>query len=312
MWDTAGRAIGICGLNRDVTERRRVREQLEQANLVLAERQRDLMAALANIEHDHEQLRNFQLKLVQSEKMESIGRLAAGVAHEVKNPLATIMMALEYLTRCDHKTTDLSPVLQTMARAARRADSVVRGLMDFAAPGTMRLAAASPAELVRNSIQMVRHELTRAHVQCQTDVPATIPAALIDVGKIEQVLVNLFMNAIQAMPKGGTLSVRAESGVATDCLNDGRSRHAGLFQPEDHIVIIEIEDTGSGIPEEHIPRLFEPFFTTKPKGQGNGLGLTVIKTIMDLHGGGIDIRNRAGGGVQATLMLKAAAPGKAC
>lgn len=305
MLDNSGRVVGIVGINRDVTERRRAREQLEQSNEALADRQRQLLAVLADLDRNHQALREVQMQLVQAEKVESIGRLAAGVAHEVKNPLAVLMMALEYLSRCDPKTTDIGPVLRTMSDAVRRADSVVRGLMDLASPSALRVRSASPSDFIHRALQLVNHELIRGGITTQMDIPPSLPQVRVDVGKIEQVLVNLFINAIHAMPKGGTLTIRVSSGICPDCLSDGRTYMAGLFSLQQPLVIIEIEDTGSGIAEANLPKLFEPFFTTKPVGQGYGLGLTVIKTIVDLHGGGIDLRNRPTGGAQATLLLKA-------
>ena len=124
----------------------------------------------------------------------------------------------------------------------------------------------------------------------------------VDVQKMEQVLINLFMNAIQAMPNGGNLILRTR---ATACDLDAAADVLNKFQPGDRLVSIEVEDTGIGIPEEKAQRVFEPFFTTKPNGIGTGLGLPVSKQIVDMHGGLIKLCAGARGGARATVILKA-------
>jgi signal transduction histidine kinase len=131
-----------------------------------------------------------------------------------------------------------------------------------------------------------------------------LPRLRLDRGKMEQVFINLFINALQAMSQGGVLTVTTSYRRFGEDLKLSGPAFA-QFQPGDPMVIAEVQDTGVGIPEAHLPSIFDPFFTTKPTGVGTGLGLSVVKKIMGLHGGAIDIHNHPLGGVVVTLILKA-------
>jgi signal transduction histidine kinase len=143
--------------------------------------------------------------------------------------------------------------------------------------------------IVDRALSLVKLEATRHHIEVVRRLDAAAPALPVDKNKMEQVLVNIFMNAIQAMPEGGTLTVRTLDAQA------GPSGSPALT--------VEIDDTGPGIPEDHLTKVFDPFFTTKPVGQGTGLGLSVTRQIVQLHGGTIAIRNRAEGGARVTIVL---------
>src|ERR1041384_3852886 len=134
----------------------------------------------------------------------------------------------------------------------------------------------------------------------------------LDKNKIQQVFINVFVNAIHSMPKGGTLTIGTYARRLTDVDQDVGDRTSGYlrigdtvqFKVGDTVVVAEVEDTGTGIPEDKLPKIFDPFFTTKPSGKGTGLGLTVVKKIIELHGGTIDIRNRPQSGVKVTIFFK--------
>src|SRR5436309_2088908 len=132
-----------------------------------------------------------------------------------------------------------------------------------------------------------------------------LPLVGVDKTQIQQVFVNIFLNAIHAMPEGGTLTVRTYAKQLTETSHFEGSRRVAAFWVGDRAVIAEVDDTGSGIPEQYLTRIFDPFFTTKPTGVGTGLGLPVSKKIIELHGGSIDIKNRPqGNGVKVTVSLK--------
>jgi signal transduction histidine kinase len=153
---------------------------------------------------------------------------------------------------------------------------------------------------------LVKHEMTHNPVKLVRELADDLPPVHVDKQKIKQVLVNILTNAVHAMPQGGTLTVRtylkqlseAEAG------HDAGWRLADRFRVGETVVICETLDTGTGIPTEKLVKIFDPFFTTKATGKGTGLGLTVTKKIVELHGGTIDIRNRVEGGVVVTLMFK--------
>jgi signal transduction histidine kinase len=134
----------------------------------------------------------------------------------------------------------------------------------------------------------------------------TLPAVLLDRNKIKQVLVNVLTNAIHAMPDGGTLTIRTYSRklAREEVDHDAGLRLADRFRAGQTVVLTEIADTGCGVAEDKLVQVFDPFFTTKPTGKGTGLGLTVTKKIVELHGGNIELRNRKEGGVLVTLMFK--------
>ena len=142
---------------------------------------------------------------------------------------------------------------------------------------------------------MVRHELGKNNVVLERDFAEGLPKVSVDKTQIQQVFVNLFVNAIHAMPGGGTLTVRTFAKEMTETTHHEGSRRADHFWVGDRAVVAVVEDTGGGVAQEHLAKIFDPFFTTKPTGLGTGLGLPVSKKIIELHGGTIDIRNKPEG-----------------
>jgi len=226
--------------------------------------------------HAHEELKNAQMKLIQTAKLESIGRLAAGLAHEVKNPLAVIQLGVDYLTSTTKAdaSRDAVETIQEMADAVQRADQVIKGLLNFSRSEKLALVPMDLNSVIEESLLLVRHEFTKHNISLEKNLAGGLPQVGLDQGKVKQVFINMFMNAIQAMGSDGNLSVKTH------------------IRPADKSVVVQIEDTGSGIPEDKLDKLFEPFFTTKPVGSGTGLGLSVSKNIIELHGGAIKIGNR--------------------
>jgi len=259
-----GKIIGTIGVAQEITARKRAEEQLRKS---------------------HEELKAAQMQLIQAAKLEIVGQLAASVAHEVKNPLTNIMFGVSYLkdTLGDADKT-VSEVLAQIQAAAEKGTRAVRGLMDFTAPDELRLQSEDLNAVLAGALQMMKHEFAANHVRVETDFAPDLPPVPLDRNKIEQCLLNFCMNALHAMqPDGGTLTVRTR-------LDDHQ-----------RTLIAELDDTGHGIPPDKLNRLFEPFFTTKPKGKGTGLGLAVVKTILDLHRADVRIANRPEGGVRVSV-----------
>ena len=150
----------------------------------------------------------------------------------------------------------------------------------------------------------MKHDLDRSHITVIKKLEDNLPDVMLDSFKIQQVLVNIFTNAIHAMPEGGMLTLKtylrppagAGGGVEDDTIGD-------LPTPEG-AVVVEVDDTGTGIPKDKVKKVFDPFFTTKPTGKGTGLGLSVSRQLVEMQGGMIDIRNRAEGGVRVTILFK--------
>jgi len=157
---------------------------------------------------------------------------------------------------------------------------------------------------VEEALLLVKHDLDKSHIHVVKRLKVDLPQVELDVTKIEQVLVNLFMNAIHAMGSGGTLTVKTEVKDLAELGDGSVLTKPDRLNSKKNVVIVEVEDTGPGIPEEKLSKIFDPFFTTKQIGRGTGLGLSVTQKIIDLHEGVITIRNRAEGGARATLMFK--------
>jgi signal transduction histidine kinase len=244
-------------------------------------------------------------RLLQSAKLESVGRLAAGVAHEVKNPLAIIQMGVDFLGADVTKESAAASVIRDMEDAIHRADGIIKGLLDFSREKKLVLCKTDLNEVVRDSLMLVNYELSHHNVTIEEALDPNLPAINADPDKLKQVFINLFMNAIQAMGRDGKLRVSSEARrlkAGAGQKSDGN----GKFGLGDRVIIIKVEDTGPGIDPAKVGKVFDPFFTTKPVGQGTGLGLSVSRTIVELHGGVISLRNRDGGGASAVLMFKTA------
>jgi len=250
-------------------------------------------------------LERTQLQLIQAAKLESVGTLAAGVAHEVKNPLQTMLMGIAYLTHnVPGENENLQWVLKDMQDAVKRADAIIRELLHFSAAARFQMQAEDLNGIVERSLRLTANELLATQVRVVRDLGPALPSTCCDRAKLEQVFINLFINAAQAMAGGGTLTVRTRGGrPGPDVLLEDRI--ARQFNLDSAVVVAEVLDTGGGIPKEQLAKIFDPFFTTKPVGVGTGLGLSVVKRIVDLHGGVIDVTNAELGGTRVLLVLRA-------
>ena len=294
LFDAQGQLRGFSKVTRDLTERKAVEERLTQTCEDLKASHRELQAA--------------QLQLIQTAKLESVGRLAAGVAHEVKNPLAIILAGVNYLTLLIGLPQGrAATVFDDIREAVHRADAIIKGLLDFSAPRGLRLTPERINTVAEEALRLLKHELDRAHISVIKQFDEEVPPLPLDASKMEQAFVNVFLNAIQAMPNGGTLTVRTQLmrpalvGAASASRRHGGDAH--LTTEDVSRIVVDVEDTGTGIPESALQKIFDPFFTTKPTGQGTGLGLAVTKSIVALHRGTLEIGNRPEGGVRATLVL---------
>jgi PAS domain S-box-containing protein len=218
-----------------------------------------------------------------SEKMASIGLLAAGVAHEVNTPLTGIssftQMLLEHADPDDSRTK----LLEKIERQTFRAAKIVNGLLNLARPAQVDVGPVDLHVIINDVLSLLEHQLKNANIQVRKDLSSAPPILMAVEYKLQQVLLNLFLNARDAMPKGGWLSI--------------------FTQLQDDHVIVRIGDTGKGIDSEHLSRIYDPFFTTKPIGQGTGLGLSITYGIVREHGGVITCESAEGQGTVFTLTL---------
>ncbi|TAK82473.1 MAG: PAS domain S-box protein [Betaproteobacteria bacterium] len=272
---------------RDISELKRTEEELRQEHANLLTSQQELFEA-------HE-------LLADADRLETVGRLAAGVAHEVKNPLGIIRLGADYLAQRLPQGGD-QQVLDDIRVAIDRAERVIRDLLNFSRTSAFALRPTDIREVIDNAINLTRHEIQHRDITIIKSGDDWTPAISADPDRLVQVFINLLSNAAQAIGRDGTIE------IATRCVCLGerdleRSRMSG-FGIGERAVTLDIRDTGPGISAEHEKRLFEPFFTTKPVGEGTGLGLAVSRNIVMKHRGSISVSNRPEGGASALLTFR--------
>jgi len=245
-------------------------------------------------------LKETQEQLIQSEKLQAIGRLASGIAHEVKNPLGIILQSTNYLEeKCPREEKE---ILKLIKENIKRADKIINVLVDFSKATKLDLSAQDINSILEDSLSLVLFQIKLKNIEIIKELKDNLPKVMVDKRRIEQVFVNLLLNAFEAMPEGGKLYLRTyerklvKSDFKQELVNEKDLGKSAIF--------IEIEDTGVGIPEENLKIIFEPFFTTKGPERGTGLGLAVTKNIIDLHKGLINIESKVGKGTKVTVILK--------
>jgi len=280
----------IQGIFRDITERK----QLEQSERKEAEQ---LKKACRELEEARSML-------LQAEKMNLIGQLASGVAHEVRNPLAIITQGINYLEKKFSSEENIIEILVMMKENIKRADKIIGNVIDFSRKTELDIEPHPITSVLEKALALTTYNMEMDSVRVIKKFENNLPAVLIDRGKMEQVFVNIFLNAIQAMPKGGNLFVRAYLKVMSEPGHKTGKRGADFFNVGEPVVTVEIEDTGSGIPDEYQQKVFEPFFSTKTPRDGTGLGLSISMNIIAMHKGLIDIKSEEGKGTKVVLRLK--------
>jgi len=252
----------------------------------------------ARVQERGSQLYEARMQLIQAEKMESVGRLSAGVAHEVKNPLAIIQMGADYLKEVVLPEDGVHEVIADIDNAVQRADLVIKDLLDFSHNDKLELCPVDLNVVVEEALRMVAHEFTRRNIATHVQLAADNPAVAMDANKIQQVLINMLMNAAQAIGEDGEVS------IACGVVKFDGDKNSAMFHPGESVLRLTITDSGPGISEDDLGSLFEPFFTTKPVGEGTGLGLSVSRNIMELHSGRLDIGNAPAGGALVIMDFK--------
>jgi len=255
----------------------------------------------------HERLRSAQAQLIEAGKLQSVGRLAAGVAHEVRNPLAIMEMAASFL-ETEPLGDDARLMLREMKEAVARASTVITSLTDLAAPRELGMNEGDLHAVIEHALSALRDKFAEHGITVSRHFASDLPPSRFASDKLEQVFCNVFTNAIDAMPEGGVLTVRTSLKTFTvaELEFEPGERGGARFRQGEEAIVVDVQDTGRGISSADAGKLFEPFFTTKPTGQGMGLGLTVAKKFVDLHRGKIEIANAENGGAIVSLTFKTA------
>ncbi len=234
-------------------------------------------------------------KMQRTEQMVVVGELAAGLAHEIKNPMAGIKVAMSVLSEEAYISPEDKAVLQKVVAEITQLEGLMKSFLNFAKPQKPRLEPVNVNQMLNTTLTFhLKHQAVGAGGSGKIEIVkefGELPPTLADPTQLQQVFLNLFLNALHAMPRGGELGVR------TRLEEDGKT------------IRIEVSDTGSGIREDLITKVFQPFFTTKPKG--TGLGLAISRQMIEQHDGTIAVANRPGGGVLFTILLPVKAEGAA-
>jgi signal transduction histidine kinase len=268
----------------------------------------DLQHRVEGAEHDGEEfgelaaafntmtqnLHRSQRQLLQSAKLAAIGELATNIAYEVNNPLTGVLGYTGLLLKSDDIPAEKKEHLRTIERETLRAREILKNLLDFSRRKPPHLVRTDIADIVEDTISLVKGQAKVAHVEIKTECHAGLPLVAVDTDEMKQVLVNLINNAFFAMPSGGTLTVRC--GAETD--ETGRQS-----------VVVGLSDTGHGIPDDHLDKIFDPFFTTRTDGGGTGLGLSISFMVVQNHGGRIEVESTVGQGSTFRVILPAQGEG---
>jgi PAS domain S-box-containing protein len=252
--------------------------------------------AVVAIGQDQTQLLELQSQIIQAEKLATLGQLAAGVVHELNNPLTSITVYAEYLLRkAERAAADDEPAvpeeadiekLRRITGGAQRILQFARDLVQYAAPAGNELDMVSLNSVIEQSLSFCEHLFERNSIALEVDLAGDLPPLYAVPGQLEQVVINLVTNAVQAISGGGTVTVKSFPADAAE-------------------VGFSVEDTGTGIAPEEIDRIFEPFFTTKTDGRGTGLGLSIVTNIVEQHRGNIQVSAGEAGGAIFTVTLPA-------
>jgi len=243
-----------------------------------------------------------QAKLAHAEKMESIGALALGVAHEVKNPLAIMQMGLDFIAGDTKKDETEQAIIRDMGDALHRADTIVQSLQIFSRQKDLAMAKDDINRVLLEAIEEYKPELIEHDIQLITELGQGLPKLSMDFELLLKAFGHLIHNAILAMDQGGTLEIESSRVLLSN--DDLAGDLTGAFHAGEAVIRVRITDTGPGIDSALMKKVFDPFYTTRAQGEGTGLGLSLTQNIVKLHNGLINLNNRDSGGLSVVVLFK--------
>jgi len=234
----------------------------------------ELQKKINDLKRAIEQLNLAQTQLIQSEKLAALGRFATGVAHEVKNPLGIILGGMEFLElKLPNIESEIKTAIHKIEEATLRANTIVQNLLKFARPSESNAEKLEPQDLIKDALSLFKFRIPLSKIKIEADFAKELLYIKVDRNQMQQVIFNILMNAVEAMPGGGDIKIKTYKTIIQE---------SSTTKPA---CVIEITDTGEGIAEEDLLKLFEPFFTTKRDRKGTGLGLFMSKIIVEKHKG---------------------------
>ncbi len=274
-------------LNKELEER--VQKRTETLRIEVAERKAGQAALLAK----NEELNAVTQQLWQAAKLATMGELASSIAHELNNPLATVSLRIESLTAQTSQDDPRRRELEIIGQEVERMGNLVTNLLQFSRRSQKQISTVDIREEIEKTLELIHYHLRQSNIRVIREFATEVSGILADRQQLRQLFLNLFTNASDAMPKGGTLTIHVAA------------------QPEGKKIFIEIADTGTGIPPEILPKVMEPFYTTKPEGKGTGLGLAICRRIAQEHRGTLDITSEGipGKGTKVRITLSSIDPG---
>jgi len=266
---------------------RNERKQRQQILSNLEESNKQLQSHSKALERSHQQLKESQEQVIQAEKLTSLGQLAASIAHEVNNPLSGTLVYTQLLARKVEKgEVDKEVTLDYLSKMESeliRSTKLIQNLLNFARESPPEFQPVNLNFVVNHAFDLISHSIEEKKIRVFNELDPSLPELTADTNQLQQVCLNLIINAIQAMPQGGRLTLRT--------------------YVHNSQIKLEVQDTGVGIPPENISKLFTPFFSTKPEVKGVGLGLAVAYGIVQRHKGKIEVRSKEGEGTTFTVSL---------
>lgn len=249
---------------------------------------RKVRGLISDMDHTHSQLEQSRERLARSEKWAMVGKLAAGVAHSIRNPLTSVKMRMFSMER----TIELSPTqredFEVISQEIRHIDTIVRNFLEFARPPTLKMQRVGLSDVVDAALQLMYPRLDSYGVSVEIERKARLPEVQADPDQLREVLVNLMINACEAMGRGGMIVV---------------SEDVAFVENVGRVAVIRVSDNGPGIPRSILDKVFQPFFSTKE--EGTGLGLSIAARIVEEHGGSLDVSSKEGEGAMFIITLPA-------
>jgi PAS domain S-box-containing protein len=276
-----GESRFFVGVIVDITEQKRAEEELRRNH-------DELHKLVAELRAKNEEIQSMTQQLWLAAKLASVGELAASIAHELNNPLATVALRIESLLEQVPEHDPKRKPLEIIEQETKRMGNLVANLLQFARHGREQISTVDIRDEAVKAIELVHHHLRKRRIAVVQELAADTPIIYADRQKLRQVFLNLLTNASDAMPHGGTLTVRSRP----DTLEGGKAA-----------VRIEVADTGVGIPAQYLSKVFDPFFSTKEEGQGTGLGLAICRRVVEEHCGTIQIVSEKGKGTTVIFVL---------